>query len=189
MKEKLKKIFLELIFVLAICVLILPNNNVAASDGENLSYSDIEKIGDEVQKYIIVDNGRLYFDYQSAQNNNESPEVIEQGLLLESVSSNYAEFNTEGYRTRSIGLPIWGNYCGPGYGGKDSNKPATDILDEGCKRHDQCYKWSLTLRKNCKCNKDLVDYIDEHKSEMSGTMAKVAWAIRTYFNTVGQVGC
>ncbi|EEI82477.1 hypothetical protein HMPREF0077_1427 [Anaerococcus tetradius ATCC 35098] len=189
MKEKLKKIFLGLIFVLAICVLILPNNNVAASDGENLSYSDIERIGDEVQKYIIVDNDSLYFDYQSAQNNNESPEVIEQGLLLESVSSNYSEFNTEGYSTRSIGLPIWGNYCGPGYGGKDSDEPVTDVLDEGCRRHDQCYKWSLTLRKNCKCNKDLVDYIDTHKSEMSGTMAKVAWAIRTYFNTVGQVGC
>lgn len=189
MKEKLKKIFLGLIFVLAICVLILPNNNVSASDGENLSYSDIEKIGDEVQKYIIVDNDRLYFDYQSAQNNNESPEVIEQGLLLESVSSNYAESNTEGYSTRSIGLPIWGNYCGPGYGGKDSDEPVTDVLDEGCRRHDQCYKWSLTLRKNCKCNKDLVDYIDTHKNEMSGTMAKVAWAIRTYFNTIGQVGC
>ena len=130
MKEKLKKIFLGLIFVLAICVLILPNNNVAASDGENLSYSDIEKIGDEVQKYIIVDNDSLYFDYQSAQNNNESPEVIEQGLLLESVSSNYSEFNTEGYSTRSIGLPIWGNYCGPGYGGKDSDEPVTDVLDE-----------------------------------------------------------
>ncbi len=33
MKEKFKKIFLGLIFVLAICVLIFPNNNVAASDG------------------------------------------------------------------------------------------------------------------------------------------------------------
>ena len=37
--------------------------------------------------------------------------------------------------------------------------------------------------------KDLIEYIDAHKREMSGTMAKVAWAIRTYFNTVGQVGC
>lgn len=59
MKEKFKKIFLGLIFVLAICVLIFPNNNVAASDGVNLSYSEIEKIGDEVKEYIIVDNGRL----------------------------------------------------------------------------------------------------------------------------------
>ncbi|WP_242430264.1 hypothetical protein [Finegoldia magna] len=82
-----------------------------------------------------------------------------------------------------------GNYCGPVYGGKDSDEPVTDVLDEGCRRHDQCYKWSPTLRKNCKCNKDLVDYIDAHKSQMSGTMAKVAWAIRTYFNTVGQLGC
>lgn len=36
---------------------------------------------------------------------------------------------------------------------------------------------------------DFIDYIDAHKSQMSGTMAKVAWAIRTYFNTVGQLGC
>ncbi|HEQ5509200.1 TPA: phospholipase [Streptococcus agalactiae] len=189
MKEKLKKILLGITFLLAICVLILPNNDVAAADGEELSYSEVEKIGENVEKYIIVDNNRLYFNYQKAQDNNESAEVIEQGLLLESVSSNYSKSNIKGYSTRSIGLPIWGNYCGPGYGGKDSNKPATDVLDEGCKRHDQCYKWSLTLRKNCKCNKDLVDYIDAHKSQMSGTMAKVAWAIRTYFNTVGQVGC
>lgn len=175
--------------MLAICVIIIPNNNVDAYQGEKLSYSDIEKIGDEVEKYIIVDNDRLYFDYQTAQTNNASQEVIEQGLLLESISSNYAESNKEGYSTRSISLPIWGNYCGPGYGGKGSKKPAVDILDKGCKRHDECYKWSLKLRKNCKCNKDLVDYIDAHKSQMSGKMAKVAWAIRTYFNTVGQVGC
>ena len=132
MKEKLKKIFFGLIFVLAICVLILPNNNVAASDVENFSYNEVEKIGEKVEKYIIVDNERLYFNYQKAQDNNESAEVIEQGLLLESVSSNYSKSNIKGYSTRSIGLPIWGNYCGPGYGGKDSDEPVTDVLDEGC---------------------------------------------------------
>lgn len=81
-----------LIFVLAIRVFILSNNNVVASQRENLSYSDIEKTGDEVKKYIIVGNSRLYFDYENAQNNNENSEVIEQGLLLESISYNYMDF-------------------------------------------------------------------------------------------------
>lgn len=47
----------------------------------------------------------------------------------------------------------------------------------------------IKTKKICKCNRDLVDYLDEHKSEMSGIMAKVAWVIRTNFNTVGQVVC
>lgn len=81
-----------LIFVLAIRVFILSNNNVVASQRENLSYSDIEKIGDEVKKYIIVGNSRLNFDYENAQNNNENSEVTEQVLLLESISSNYMNF-------------------------------------------------------------------------------------------------
>lgn len=81
-----------LIFVLAIRVFILSNNNVVASQRENLSYSDIEKTGDEVKKYIIVGNSRLYLDYENAQNNNENSGVIEQVLLLESISSNYMDF-------------------------------------------------------------------------------------------------
>lgn len=64
MKEKLKKILLGITFLLGICVLILPNNDVAAADGEELSYSEVEKIGEKVEKYIIVDNDRLYFNYQ-----------------------------------------------------------------------------------------------------------------------------
>lgn len=189
MKLKFKSLLLGAIFILSLFFLLSPKNNVEAAQGDNLSYEKVEKIGEKVQEYIIVYEDNIYFNYESAQKNNESSEVIEQGLLLESISSNYSEANIIGYSTRSIGLPIWGNYCGPGYGGKDSDKPATDILDEGCKRHDQCYKWGLTLRKNCKCNKDLVDYIDANKNQMSGSMAKVAWAIRTYFNTVGQIGC
>lgn len=188
MRKKLSILLLGLVFVFSLGVLIQPLNSYAKST-EDMDYEEIENIGKNVQKYIIVDGDRLFFDYQKAKENNESQDLIEQGLLLESVSDSYSKTDNETTTLRAVSLPIWGNYCGPGYGGKDSNKPATDVLDEGCRRHDQCYKWSLTLRKNCKCNKDLVNYIDNHKSEMSGTMAKVAWAIRTYFNTEGQLGC
>ena len=188
MRKKLSILSLALLFVFSLGVLIQPFN-VYANSKEDMKFEEIENIGKDVQKYIVVDGDRLYFDYEKAQENYESQDLIEQGLLLESVSDSYSKSDNKMYGLRSIGLPIWGNYCGPGYGGKDSDEPVTDVLDEGCRRHDQCYKWSPTLRKNCKCNKDLVDYIDAHKSQMSGTMAKVAWAIRTYFNTVGQLGC
>lgn len=54
----------------------------------------------------IVDNDILYFDYQKAKNNHESLVVIVQGLLLESVSSNFAEYNNESSRTHAIGIPV-----------------------------------------------------------------------------------
>lgn len=52
-----------------------------------------------------------------------------------------------------------------------------------------CYKWGLSLTQNCEYNRALIKHIDDHKSEMSGKMAKVAWVIRTYFKTIGMIGC
>ncbi|MDO5040315.1 MAG: hypothetical protein Q4E08_11435 [Clostridium sp.] len=34
---------------------------------------------------------------------------------MESVSDSYSKSDNKAYGLRSIGLPIWGNYCGPGY--------------------------------------------------------------------------
>ncbi|WP_347301483.1 hypothetical protein [Dolosigranulum savutiense] len=94
--------------------------------------------------------------------NQESQQVIEQGMLLETISIDYT--NNE---FRRFGLPIWGNYCGPWHGGKDSSKPATDILDQGCKAHDQCYNWSLAIGDNCECNRALVNHIEANEDKMS----------------------
>lgn len=189
MKKHIKQIFYVVIFSLILCVLIMPNHEVGAANNDDITYDEVEIIGDKVLEYISVDVDNVYFDHQSAENNHEDTKVIEQGLLLESVSYRYSEGDGRGYSARAISVPVWGNYCGPGYGGKDSTKPAKDILDVGCKKHDQCYKWNLKLKTNCKCNKDLVKYIDANKNKMKGRMATVAWAIRTYFNTVGQLGC
>lgn len=35
----------------------------------------------------------------------------------------------------SVGIPIWGAWCGPGHGGGEPK----DTLDTLCMRHDRCY--------------------------------------------------
>ncbi|MBP3803997.1 MAG: hypothetical protein J6I76_08880 [Oribacterium sp.] len=195
--SKIKKYLrtLLLIFLLIFALFPLPMQTVtAATTKGNQSYDQVEKNGEIVLQYITVTNNMIYFDYSSAVRNGESDSIIAQGLTLEHISARYAsggsaDAGTSSNQRSAISLPIWGNYCGPGYGGKDSSKPALDVLDEGCKRHDQCYKWSFSIGNNCTCNKNLIDYIDSHKGQMSGTMAVTAWAIRTYFATIGQIGC
>ena len=73
-----------------------------------MKFEEIENIGKDVQKYIVVDGDRLYFDYEKAQENYESQDLIEQGLLLESVSDSYSKLDNKTYGLRSIELPIWG---------------------------------------------------------------------------------
>lgn len=65
--------------------------------------------------------------------NNEPQEVIDQGLLLESTSNYFNSDGTALEKGLKISIPVWGNYCGPGYSGDDFTKEAQDILDEGCK--------------------------------------------------------
>lgn len=183
----------KLKFILLCCFTLLLINCTSvyamAVEHDNVTFDKVEKIGNKVEQYLVVKGTYVYFNYELAEKNKESFEVIEQGLLIESISNEFNGTNGLQLRSVSISLPIWGNYCGPGYSGEDFTKPAQDILDEGCRRHDKCYKWGLSLTQNCECNRALVQYIDENKSKMTGKMAKVAWAIRTYFNTIGMIGC
>ena len=82
MRKKLSILSLALLFVFSLGVLIQPFN-VYANRKEDMKFEEIENIGKDVQKYIVVDGDRLYFDYEKAQENYESQDLIEQGLLLE----------------------------------------------------------------------------------------------------------
>ena len=107
------------------------------------------------------------------------------GRIVVEISEAYAQRQIETY---GLVLPIWGNYCGPGYGTKESTLPPTDILDEGCKAHDNCYKPGGGFRSNCECNQDLIDHIAANSHKMSGNMYWTAMAIVVYFSTIN-TGC
>lgn len=180
-------------FILLCCATILLINcsSVYAMESKfnDITYDMVESIGNKVEKYLVVQGTYVYFDYESAEKNKESAEVIVQGLLTESISNEFNLVKRPKFKSISISIPVWGNYCGPGYSGENFTQPAQDILDEGCRMHDKCYKWGVSLTQNCECNQALVKYIDQNKSKMTGKMAKVAWAIKTYFNTIGMIGC
>ncbi|MCS4487506.1 hypothetical protein [Streptococcus sciuri] len=184
----MKKFLLKLVICL-VTLFSVSSITLVSQAEENIVYDEAEVVGNKVIKYINLYNNRVYFDYDKAKLAGESEEVLEQGLLLELVSNEFSQRTVESPEVRSFAFAVWGNYCGPGYDGDKFTKPAQDILDAGCQAHDKCFKWGWSWTQNCECNKQLVDYIDAHKSEMTGNMAKTAWAIRTYFNTIGSWGC
>jgi hypothetical protein len=48
-------------------------------------------------------------------------------------------------------IPIYGNWCGPGFGGPGS---PIDAVDQACCRHDKCF--DANGFDDCKCNRDLI---------------------------------
>lgn len=80
--------------------------------------------------------------------------------------------------TPEAGLPVHGNWCGPGHGG---GQPV-DELDAACMRHDQCYDRNGYF--NCRCNQALVNEIDHliANGRLSGRTAAKALLIRGWFS-------
>lgn len=75
--------------------------------------------------------------------------------------------NVPGTTTRN-GIPVYGNWCGPGhYGGV-----CVDSIDCACKAHDKCIaKYGLL---NCRCDNELVKALEGNKRH-------IAIALRFFF--------
>jgi hypothetical protein len=52
------------------------------------------------------------------------------------------------------GLPIYGNYCGPGHGDSTYQTPPVDAVDAVCMAHDACYDRLGYF--NCACDRALI---------------------------------
>ena len=70
--------------------------------------------------------------------------------------------------TPQAGLPIYGNWCGPGHGGG----PAIDAVDAVCKAHDECY--NRNGYKHCGCDRALVFNMPSAIIRTSSTAGKAA---------------
>jgi hypothetical protein len=60
--------------------------------------------------------------------------------------------------TSSVGLPIYGNYCGPGHGDPTGSVAPVDRVDAVCRAHDLCYKNAGTsgILGPCSCDRALI---------------------------------
>lgn len=184
-KMNIRKAF-EYTLVLTICALIVIPNNVYAKTIDTVGEYKADKMNLEderiLNEYVISgDNGILYFDVEKAIENGETDEVVEIGNLFNEFS---ADMNTENDNSDMLrGIPVWGNCCGPGYG---SGEPI-DLLDEGCRQHDNCY---VHGGNNCKCNRKLINYINKNIGKMTGGQKRVAKAVKLYFQAENRVkGC
>ncbi len=53
----------------------------------------------------------------------------------------------------TAGIPVYGNWCGPGHGGESG--PPIDPVDQVCCRHDKCYDQRGYF--DCLCDQDLLN--------------------------------
>jgi hypothetical protein len=76
---------------------------------------------------------------------------------------------------QSLGIGIYGRWCGPGYG---KGEPV-DRLDARCKEHDECYKEMGYFA--CSCNESFIAGVWKDYPYMKPTEQKMAVLLVAYF--------
>lgn len=165
----------RLLLSVLIVILLIPNTVFAMGNNEVQEMNIQEDI---IIKYVYLDNkGIPVYDREKALKDKVGDEDLEVADVYFQLLNSYY-YHENGIQTRAS-VPIYGNWCGPGYG---SGTPI-DLLDVGCKRHDNCYG-SRGYHK-CSCDKELASYIDRNISKMSGTQKVMAKAVRTWARKKG----
>ncbi len=131
-------------------------------------------VQEEILKYTKVDENahEIEFDVERAVAEGASEHVIESGKLL----NDYAEMENSGSFRSAQGLPIYGNWCGPGHSGP--GEPIDD-LDRACMNHDKCY--ASKGYTTCSCDEDLLAEIRRIYDGISDKDKVAADAITTFF--------
>lgn len=85
-----------------------------------------------------------------------------------------------------MGLPIYGNYCGPGHGDPTGQTPPIDAVDAACRSHDQCYDQRGYF--NCGCDRNLIASLPAAIAATPTTQGKAGGvAVMAYFNAAACV--
>jgi len=80
------------------------------------------------------------------------------------------------------GLPVYGNYCGPGFGDPTGRTPPVDSVDAVCRAHDMCY--GATNMFNCGCDRALISSMPSAIATSPCISGKAAGAAAMrYFST------
>ena len=82
-------------------------------------------------------------------------EALDEGSGHQCTCGNSSGIDEAVAGTEGIGLPVYGNWCGPGYGG--SGSPVDDV-DRACMIHDNCYGAKGYF--NCSCDQELVTSLE-----------------------------
>lgn len=130
-----------------------------------------------LSKYLQVDKcdpARVTFQAAKAVRDQLSVDMQLAGEYVEKFSASYTKYKKQA-KSATEGIPIYGNWCGPGHG---SGTPI-DTLDAICKEHDLCYQQCGYF--NCGCDEQLILAISQQEHKMKPKERIVALAIATYF--------
>lgn len=187
MIKTFKRIMVRLIVTAFMLIIMLPSSLfVNAQDYREIQ--DLEKDTSLVASYFDVDsNGNVKYYRDKAINDGIDTELLdladqvyaygktqydnqEQSITIIGSSKSIKMANA-----KAVAFPAYGNWCGPGYG---SGTPI-DILDTGCKNHDNCYA-NVGYHK-CSCDKTFLKYVQKNYSKMTGASQKaMAKVIETW---------
>lgn len=155
---------------------------VAASD----SAGDFSAALDQYLTGPVSDSGVPSFDRERALTDGASDELVEAGDFYNQTASAYAperaSSDTDG-KSMKLSLPVWGNWCGPGYG----DGTAVDLLDRACSAHDKCYDRRGYF--TCSCDRSLIAAINRDYHRMHTTEKIAATAVKAYFSVQTTVTC
>ena len=108
--------------------------------------------------------------------------------LSQAVFSDNASI-TKFVNIKYISIPIYGNWCGPGYPKPDENPQSIDALDEACKRHDLCYRSNKTnVVYDNSCDLDVLDDLEKIDNKaLTQDQVSVKSLMYTFFYLRGKV--
>lgn len=180
MRKTKKYTFITSVMTLMLALfMIMPIGSANASSISDIEVSKItldkssEADFDAGLKMFLVkapESGVIYFDTNKAREAGVSTDLLAVGEDFNQVSLAYAD------KKSRIGIPVWGNYCGPGHSGP--GKPI-DRLDTACMNHDNCYARRGYF--SVECDRQLIAEIDANIGRMGRGEKAMAYAIRTYF--------
>lgn len=141
---------------------------------------EVDAILKELGKYLEYDEEKkVSFNEKKALKKGASTSILEIGRKLNTISAYNADklIDNDSSDIQALGIPVHGNWCGPGHGGGG----ALDLLDGICRSHDKCYgsKGYFT----CSCDDLLIKSI-QYSLPFMATMKErtKALAVSAYFH-------
>lgn len=167
----------SIISLLGIAILFSLFQPFGVSAAETDETSNIDQVQKEIKKYINTSEDSITFDLKQARDDGQSDFIIEVGQKLNQINAEYnANSNNEDqFSTLGLSLPIWGNWCGPGYGGGSTE----GILDHSCMMHDKEYERYGYF--DCGSDARLIGRINRHYDLMGSSEKVAANAVKAYF--------
>lgn len=178
MKVKISKVLIAFLAVLGLSVTSMASlaaPSFAVSVAQQQRDEAALEVDDNVSatlEFTTTRDGAVYFDIEKAEAAGADAATIEVGLLLNEYSDLQA---APSGNIAARGMPIWGNWCGPGHGGGR----AVDTLDSLCRTHDKCYGSRGYFA--CSCDRNLVSGIKKNAYKMGKKERAMASAVSVYF--------